>query len=320
MKGVNYKKSHVFDSYRSDVRNLPASIFSTALDIIMKGVVSNKFTFEMPRGVGIIKINEITRPTAAGNYFNKLKNVTPEDILYKVYAPTMSFYASRKNKDVFCLQTTLFMSSHYLKIFEEECKKLHGFNPVERLTIKELIDQLLLTYYDVPRSFIRNCLYHGFRFMRVYIRFGITLRSARPAKFGKKWSFASVRTSFKNSRMRLDGYTGAKRMIRRMYKYRRSIYNGFYYTCLSDHEMINIKQFELINKKLYLCKEEAMLDPLENPHIVAIRIPPPLNNKLKFNIYKNINYAQDDIEYIWRWDGSRFRTTNYSEYSFNRLS
>lgn len=320
IEGVNYKKENVFKSYKSDVRNLPASIFSTAMDIIIRGVIKNEFTFTLPRGVGIIKVQEITKKSVASAYFKKYKNLQPEDTLFKVYCPVLNFYMSRRNQDFIGLSTRFIISKHYREIFEEECKKLHNFNTINKLTTRQLVDKLLLTYYDVPRTFIRRCLAHGFKYMRVYTRYGIALKINKYIPKKGYSEFSTIRTSMGKSRERYDAYTKAKRIIRQIYRYTRRPYNGFYYTCLSEYEMLNIKQFEIINKKLYLCKEEAMLDPLNHPHIIAIRIPRPIKGKLKFSLNKSINYAQNDIEYVWRWDGSRFRTTNYSEYSFNRLS
>lgn len=313
-----YNKKNIyknkFESFKGDVRDLPSSIFSRALDIIVMGVCRNLFYYVLPEGQGEISMKNVSNRYTGRRLFKELM-LNPEQTNHSIFAPCLSFYSNKKDRFSISKSVYLRTSKHYnntLRRLMFTAYK-HKFATTNVLTNAQLVYLLKRFYWDVPKDLIRRVLSYGFKKYRLFSQYNIAVISRRP-KLGKSvavsYALITTHSRFYNSYHRPD-LKDARQLASRLYKRKAwKFYNGYYYVSLTNREFINLKDYILLNKKHHFLMEHAMLDPERKPHIVAIKVPKPLYYKESFR--KNIDYEKNDIKHIWSWDGSRFRTFNHA--------
>lgn len=280
----------------------PGTVFHMALDLIVMGVIQNKFHFRLPDKKGWIKMKPWDDPAGF-----KLKKIDPLLANFQYQAPCLFLENAKYDKSCF-----ISMSKKYVDLLREELYKHSTFQTNKVLTVYGLAKLINKTYPNVSQNLIVSILRRGFKYLHQGCYFKadfIFYRRADIKNYNRDYLYV------KNIVSSYDQKIKFKRKLRFLDAVRGEKYTGYYYMALTNTEFNNFNMVP-IEAKLHLIMEECMLEPGMRPHIIKVKIRKPLFKKL--TILREIKYAKSHTEYIWRWNDQRFESVDNSEYSFNR--
>lgn len=277
----------------------------------------------MPNNMGEISAYDVDK---SGAYRPILRSVglTPMDVNYKLKSIQMKFTKASDRKFVYLRMNLLPMD--YMRVsYKNELVKRNQYNTAKICTMRNAMPRLRAIYHDLPKDLLSAIVLFGFKMMKRFYQIGISVRFNKLRGFinsGSRKCFTGVMTS------RLVYARNTKRAMSRQLKFtaisfnkriRRREYHGYHYCALSEYEHYHLST-HLIGKELTRYMDEAMTNPYKYPYIIAVKMENNLSGKIIKRLKTKITYERGNIEYLWKWDGTRFRATNNSKFRINLLS
>lgn len=333
--------THRFKSYKGDIRKLPASVFNSLMTSIFEGIFKNEYKFQLPekRGYIMAVLGKTTE------YSNKkiLERFKVKQVGLK-QAPMIKIIHTLKNNPNVILKDTEVIPIYDSKWdYKKELLNKYPYRTIKVKTIRDFMPILREKYYDVPRELLTRIVKHGFKMLKIfnYAKLSVHFTKIEPKRNGHgKWlkGYMTSKAFYFNTKRRVDGIVGD---ITKYYDVaaRKIKYHGWHYCALSEEEHKHIMTHR-INKQLTIYMSHAMSNPKKYPYIVAVKtyfdVPnaawysnsnvkvrvlkkSKIRNKLKRIFTKSITYERGNFKYLWKWNGSRFRTFDNSKLRINLL-
>lgn len=297
------KRKRIVYNLPCRLKFLPIFIFNKYFEYVVQGVINGEFTFKLPKDRGYIKNVLSDTPLVQ----LKRWNLDPLEMRFKYYMTVIEYSKTRKYH--YGKSCIIGLSDKYRKQLNSANIRgvAHkGVKIVKPLEVCKILAEQLNC--DVDYKLINSIIEHGFSYIA-----NATFYKADSVIFTKSDNLNERVKEFmyiRNNDETVNETLKFRRKLRVLRKMRREKYDGYYYAALTWEQLQAYKKKSPVNVRMYMIMEEAMLNRYPYNYIVKVKVAKPLYDKLI--IEKEIKYAKGYTEYIWRRNGERFESIDYS--------
>jgi hypothetical protein len=275
------------------------SVTNRLLHYTLNGVTKGEFKFVLPYSKGYIKMMPVKEP---GKTLLK-RGIDPLSTNFKDYQPVCYLKGSSKKSINRFLR--IHVSESYMKNVNEKILKYENFDNNKNVNLYWISKQVHKEHFpNLKLQTIVSIFRRALKYIMYFLRNGINYVTQHSMNIGVEHNHII----FNSGRY----YRSKEHVLIKKYRLLHNIrygkrYNGYYYMALTNNENVLFEK-EPVDAYLFLSMEESMLKPNMRPHIYKVKVKKPLQKKYKIN--RTIDYGEHKPEYIWRWNGKRFKSVN----------